>query len=164
MTAVALASDGVISHDSAVSPTPSRRRLTAAYKMKILEQIDRCVQHGEKRGEIGALLRREGLYSSQLAAWRRAREQGSLATHAALVQRRGPKPKPLDPSAKRIAELERELTRAVKRAERAEALVEVQKKVSALLDQIDRVQAAQESPNSSPGGSALSDDAQSKPR
>ena len=139
MTAVApafaLASGVVISHDSAVSPTPSRRRFTAAYKMKILEQIDRCVQHGE----IGAMLRREGLYSSQLAAWRRAREQGSLATHAALAQRRGPKPKPADPSKKKIAELERELARAVKRAERAEALVEVQKKVSALLDQIDQV-------------------------
>lgn len=133
--AVALASDVVISHDSAVSPTPNRRRFTAAYKIKILEQIDRCNHHGE----IGALLRREGLYSSQLAAWRRAREQGSLATPAALVQRRGPKPKPVDPSTKRIVELERELARAVKRAERAEALVEVQKKVSALLDQIDEV-------------------------
>lgn len=133
--AFALAPDVVVSHDSAVSPTPGRRRFTAAYKMKILEQIDRCNQHGE----IGALLRREGLYSSQLAAWRRAREQGDLATRAALVQRRGPKSKPVDPSAKRIVELERELARAVKRAERAEALVEVQKKVSALLDQIDQV-------------------------
>ena len=143
MTAVApafaLASDVVIPHDSAVSPTPGRRRFTAAYKMRILEEIDRCNHHGD----IGALLRREGLYSSQLAAWRRAREQGDLATRAALVQRRGPKPKQVDPSKKRsdkrIAELERELARAVKRAERAEALVEVQKKVSALLDQIDQV-------------------------
>jgi transposase len=142
MTAVApapaLASLAVLPHDSAVSPTPnggSRRRFTAAYKMKILEEIDRCNHHGD----IGALLRREGLYSSQLAAWRRAREQGDLATRAALLQRRGPKSKPVDPSAKRIVELERELTRAVKRAERAEALVEVQKKVSALLDQIDQV-------------------------
>jgi len=107
--------------------------------MKILEEIDRCNHHGD----IGALLRREGLYSSQLAAWRRAREQGDLATRAALVRRRGPKPKQVDPgkerSDKKIAELERELARAVKRAERAEALVEVQKKVSALLDQIDQV-------------------------
>lgn len=145
MTAVApafaLASDVVISHDSAVSPTPSRRRFTAAYKMKILEQIDRCNHHGD----IGALLRREGLYSSQLAAWRRAREQGDLATRAALVQRRGPKAKPVDPSAKRIVELERELVRMAKRAERAETLVEVQKKVSALLDQIDRMESANSS-------------------
>ncbi len=137
MTAPALASIAVIPQDSAVSPTPSRRRFTAAYKMKILGEIDRCSQHGE----IGALLRREGLYSSQLAAWRRAREQGDLATRAgrnsALVQRRGPKPRPVDSSKKKIAELERELARAVKRAERAEALVAVQKKVSALLDQID---------------------------
>ena len=117
--------------------------------MKILEEIDRCNHHGEKRGDIGALLRREGLYSSQLAAWRRARERGDLATRAALVQRRGPKSKPVDPSAKRIVELERQLVRMAKRAERAEALVEVQKKVSALLDQIDRMEAAPESANSS---------------
>ncbi len=131
--ATALAPEVLISHDSAVSPTPGRRRFTAAYKIKVLEEIDRCIHHGD----IGALLRREGLYSSQLAAWRRAREQGSLATHAALAQRRGPKPRPVDSSKKKIAELERELARAVKRAERAEALVEVQKKVAALLDQID---------------------------
>jgi hypothetical protein len=72
MTAVApafaLASDVVISHDSAVSPMPNRRRFTAAYKVKILEQIDRCNQHGE----IGALLRREGCTrpSSQLGGER----------------------------------------------------------------------------------------------
>jgi transposase-like protein len=138
MTAPALASNAVFSHDSAVSPTPSRRRFTAAYKMKILEETDRRNHHGD----IGALLRREGLYSSQLAAWRRAREQGDLAAHAALVQRRGPKPKQSDPSKKRskkrIAELERELARAVKRAEQAEALVAVQKKVAALLSQMDQ--------------------------
>ncbi len=138
MTAPALASNAVIPHDSAVSPTPNRRRFTAAYKMKILEEIDRCNHHGD----IGALLRREGLYSSQLAAWRRAREQGDLATHAgrnaALVRRRGPKPRPVDSSKKKIAELERELRRAVKRAEHAEALVAVQKKVAALLSQMDQ--------------------------
>ena len=134
MTAPALASIAVFPHDSAVSPTPARRRFTAAYKMKILEETDRCNHHGD----IGALLRREGLYSSQLAAWRRAREQGDLATRAALVQRRGPKPKPADSSKKKIVELERELARAVKRAERAEALVAVQKKVAALLSQMDQ--------------------------
>ncbi len=134
MTAVALAPSVDILHDTGVSPTPGRRRFTAAYKMKVLEEIDRCNHHGD----IGALLRREGLYSSQLATWRRARAQGELATRAALAQRRGPKPKVADPGAKRIAELERDLARAVKRAERAEALVEVQKKVAALLDQIDQ--------------------------
>ena len=134
MTAVALAPDVVVSHDSAVSPTPNRRRFTAAYKMKILEETDRCNHHGD----IGALLRREGLYSSQLAAWRRAREQSDLATRAALVQRRGPKPRLADTGQKKIAELERELARAIKRAERAEALVAVQKKVAALLSQMDR--------------------------
>ena len=138
MTAVAFAPASVvalapavdISHDTGVSPTPSRRRFTAAYKMKILEEIDRCNHHGD----IGALLRREGLYSSQLAAWRQARRDGELATRAALgagfAKRRGPKPRVADPSAKRIAELEKDLARAMKRAERAEALVEVQKKGS----------------------------------
>lgn len=132
--AVPLAPAVDISHDTAVSPTPGRRRFTAAYKMKILEQADRCIHNGD----IGALLRREGLYSSQLAAWRQARKEGDLAARAALVKRRGPKPRVADPSAKKIAELERNLARAVKRAERAEALVEVQKKVAALLDQIDQ--------------------------
>jgi transposase len=145
LTAVALAPATVISYDTGVSPTPGRRRFTAAYKMKILEEIDRCTQHGA----IGALLRREGLYSSQLAVWRQARSQGTLAQHAALVQRRGPKPTPVDPDRKRITELERALARAVKRAERAEALVEVQKKVAALLDQIDRMEAAPDSPDRS---------------
>ncbi len=75
--------------------------------MKILEEVDRRNHHGD----IGALLRREGLYSSQLTAWRRARSQGELAARAALVQRRGPKPKPaVDPAvkqaAKRVADLE----------------------------------------------------------
>lgn len=135
--ATALAPVSVVAHDTGVSPTPGRRRFTAAYKMKILEEADRCIYNGD-RGSIGALLRREGLYSSQLAGWRRAREQGELATRAALAQRRGPKPKVADPGTKRIAELERDLARAVKRAERAEALVEVQKKVAALLDQIDQ--------------------------
>lgn len=99
------------------------RRLTAAYMMKILEQADRCIHNGD----IGALLRSEGLYSSQFAAWRQARKEDDLAARAALVKRRGPKPRVANPSAKQIAELERNLTRAVKRAERAEALIEVQK-------------------------------------
>jgi hypothetical protein len=71
------------------------------------------------------------LYSSHLAAWRAARERGELA--ALSAKRRGPKPERPDPRTKRIAELERELRRAQARAERAEALVEVQKKLAELL-------------------------------
>ena len=104
-----------------------RRRFTAEYKRRILREADRC----REPGEIGALLRREGLYSSHVSAWRAARERGELEGPGA--RKRGPEAKPPDPSAKRIAELERENRRLRHRAERAEALVEVQKKLSELL-------------------------------
>ena len=104
-----------------------RRRFTAEYKRRILREADRC----REAGEIGALLRREGLYSSHVSAWRAARERGELGGPGA--RKRGPEAKPADPSAKRIAELERENRRLRHRAERAEALVEVQKKLSQLL-------------------------------
>ncbi len=104
-----------------------RRRFTLEYKRRILREADRCRQPGE----IGALLRREGLYSSHLSAWRAARERGELGGQGA--RKRGPEAKPPDPSVKRIARLERENRRLRQRAERAEALVEVQKKLSELL-------------------------------
>jgi transposase len=75
------------------------------------------------------LLRREGLYSSNLVTWRRARDRGELVN----VPKRGWKPKAADPSAKRVAELERQNAKLLARAERAEALVELQKKVASLL-------------------------------
>lgn len=106
---------------------PERRRFSVEYKRRILREADQC----RKPGEVGALLRREGLYSSQLSAWRAARDRGELGGQG--TRRRGPKGKKPDPSAKRIAELERENRRLRKRAERAEALVEVQKKLSELL-------------------------------
>jgi transposase len=79
---------------------------------------------------VGALLRREGLYSSHLATWRAARERGDLA---GARKKRGPAARMTDSLDKIIAEQARELTRWKHRAERAEALVEVQKKVAALL-------------------------------
>jgi hypothetical protein len=82
-------------------------------------------------GAIGALLRREGLYSSLLTTWRAARDRGELEGLA--PKKRGPKALPPDPRDKKIAEQEREMGKWRKRAERAEALVEVQKKVAALL-------------------------------
>ena len=106
---------------------PERRRFSREYKRRIVREADQC----RKPGEIGALLRREGLYSSQLSAWRAARERGELGGQG--TRRRGPKGKKPDPRVKRIAELERENRRLRKRAERAEALVEVQKKLSELL-------------------------------
>ena len=104
-----------------------RRRFTAEYKRRIVREADRCTT----AGAIGALLRREGLYSSHLTTWRAARDRGELEGLA--PKKRGPKAPPPDPMAKKIAEQEREIGKWRKRAERAEALVEVQKKVAALL-------------------------------
>jgi transposase len=104
-----------------------RRRFTAEYKRRIVREADRCTT----LGAIGALLRREGLYSSYLTTWRAARDRGELEGLA--PKQRGPKVVPPDPRDKKIAEQERDLRKWRKRAERAEALVEVQKKVAALL-------------------------------
>ena len=112
---------------------PVRRRFTVEYKRQILKEADSSTGSGE----VGALLRREGLYSSHLSAWRAARDRGELAGSGR--RKRGPSPKPVDPRDKRIVELERANRKLAKRAERAEALVEVQKKVSELLGiQLDR--------------------------
>ena len=104
-----------------------RRRFTAEYKQRIVREADRCTT----AGAIGALLRREGLYSSHLTTWRAARDRGELEGLA--PKKRGPKAPPPDPMAKKLAEQEREIGKWRQRAERAEALVEVQKKVAALL-------------------------------
>jgi transposase-like protein len=104
-----------------------RRRFTAEYKRRIVREADRATTPGA----IGALLRREGLYSSLLTTWRAARDRGELEGLA--PKKRGPKTEPPDPRDKKIAEQEREMGKWRKRAERAEALVEVQKKVAALL-------------------------------
>ena len=113
-------------HDGGMSEKAQRRRFTAAYKRQVLVEAGRC----SKPGELGALLRREGLYSSHLAAWRTAQRRGDLAGPS---RRRGPPRRMPDPHAARVVLLERQLAAAVRRAERAEAIVEVQKKVAALL-------------------------------
>ena len=103
-----------------------RRRFTVEYKRKIVREADGC----KTSGAIGTLLRREGLYSSHLTTWRAARERGELA---GASKKRGPARRVVDARDTRITELERERTRWQKRAERAEALVELQKQVAALL-------------------------------
>ena len=110
-----------------VSAKAQRRRFTVEYKRKILSEADGC----REPGEIGALLRREGLYSSHLSAWRAARDRGELGGKG--IRTRGPKAKPRDPNEKRVRELERENRKLRRRAERAEAFVELQKKVSEVL-------------------------------
>lgn len=113
--------------ETEVNAKARRRRFTAEYKVRILREAEGCV----KTGEIGALLRREGLYSSHLLSWRGQAQRGELAGLA--PQKRGPKPKEVDERDKELAALRRENTRLTRRAERAEAIVEVQKKLSQLL-------------------------------
>ena len=105
----------------------TRRRFSAEYKLGILREAEACT----RPGELGALLRREGLYSSNLTTWRAQRERGELL--GLTPKRRGPAPKAKNPLAAKVAALEREVTRQTARAERAEALVELQKKVAELL-------------------------------
>jgi len=107
--------------DPEVVPKAKRRTFTAAYKLRILSQVDRCT----KPGQIGALLRSEGLYSSYLTTWRRQRANGELGS-----KKRG---RPADPSAKELARLKAENVRLAARLEKAEAIIEVQKKLSDLL-------------------------------
>jgi transposase-like protein len=111
-----------------VTAKATRRRFTRDYKRKIVREADGC----KTAGAVGALLRREGLYSSHLTTWRAARERGALAGPTA-VKKRGPALRLPDPRDKRIAELERSAMFWRRRAERAEALIEVQKNIAALL-------------------------------
>lgn len=126
-------SEPSMSPRSASDPDPEvpakarRRRFTASYKLRVLEEVDRC----SEPGEIGALLRREGLYSSLLSRWRQQREAGAL--EALAPKKRGRKPQPVDPQARRVAELERENARLREKLEKAQTIIEVQKKLSQLL-------------------------------
>ena len=124
MTATAITSLGEVTE---VTEKARRRTFPVEYKRRIVKQAEAC----KAPGEIGALLRREGLYSSQLATWRAARDRGELAPGAA-TKKRGPKAAPVDPRDKRIAELERQIAKVTTRAERAEAIAEIQKKLAAL--------------------------------
>jgi transposase len=110
--------------DPEVRERAERRHFSAEYKRSVLAQADEC----RGGGAIGALLRREGLYSSHLTAWRRQREQGTLA---ALSQKRGRK-STFHPLAEENARLRAENERLGRRLEQAEAIIEVQKKVSTL--------------------------------
>jgi transposase-like protein len=117
---------GLSSSEVEVMAKPVRRRFTAEYKLGVLREADAC----SDRGELGALLRREGLYSSHLTAWRKHRERGELQ---GLSRKRGPAAKQRNPLADKVRGLERENARLKRRAERAEGLVELQKKVSEIL-------------------------------
>ena len=113
--------------DPEVSDKAKRRRFTAKYKLEILREADRCT----KSGELGALLRREGIYSSNLSAWRRARERGELA--GLRPNKRGRKAKTKDARDKQLAEQQREIRRLKHKLAQAETVIEIQKKASELL-------------------------------
>jgi transposase-like protein len=114
----------MVRSDPEVVPKAERRQFSAEYKLRILAEADACSQ----RGEIGALLRREGLYSSLLDKWRKQRDRGAL--QALRPQARGPK---VDAQAAEIARLQREIERLQLRLQKAETIIEVQKKLSVLL-------------------------------
>jgi transposase-like protein len=108
-----------------VQATPRRRQFSASYKLSILEKADRCTD----AGAIGALLRREGLYSSHLSTWRAARREGSLTR---LSRKRGPKSKK-SPETKEVERLRKENARLRRELEKAQKVIEVQKKLSELM-------------------------------
>jgi transposase len=110
-----------------VEPKAQRRRFTAEYKLRILKEVESC----SNSGEIGALLRREGLYSSHLTKWRKQRDAGALK--GLEPKKRGPKPDPALPLARQVKELERDNERLRRKLRQAETIIEVQKKVSEIL-------------------------------
>jgi len=113
--------------DPEVTEQKPRRKFTAAYKLRILQQSDTCTEPGQ----LGELLRREGLYSSNLATWRRQREQGLL--NALSPKKRGRKHKGKNPLALRVAQLENENQRLYSKLKQAELIIEAQKKISEIL-------------------------------
>lgn len=120
--------------DPEVVPKAKPRSFSAEYKLRILAEAEAC----KDRYEVGALLRREGIYASYLDKWRKQRDRGALAGLGG--QKRGRKP---DPQAAEIARLARENEQLRARLERAEQIIEVQKKLAELLGMMSA-----ESPNS----------------
>lgn len=113
--------------ETEVSEKASRRRFTAEYKLRIVREAEAC----KAPGEVGALLRREGLYASHLSSWRRQRDSGALS--ALRSRKRGRKPDPDAALKRQVAKLERENARLRQKLEQAETIIGVQKKVSELL-------------------------------
>jgi len=111
---------GNILVDPEVKPQKERRQYSAEYQRRILKEADEC-----KQGEVGALLRKEGLYSSHLTKWRRQREQGEIAGLAG--QQRGRK---ADPHARELIQLRQQIVRLNQKLERAELIMTAKKKLA----------------------------------
>jgi len=127
MTEIETNGSGAPAPDPELVERPQRRTYSAQYKLRILEAADACAEPGE----VGALLRREGLYTSHLTYWRKQRAQGTLE---ALGRPRGRKP--ADRRDREIAQLRERAERAEAELEKARKVIEVQGKVSALLEQM----------------------------
>lgn len=112
--------------DPEVQAHPKRRQYSAAYKIRILKEADNA-----EPGNIGAILRREGLYSSNLSIWRQQKERGELKVGSA--KKRGPAPQMDESTRRKVTHLEKENSRLAHRLKRAEQIIEVQKKISELL-------------------------------
>jgi transposase-like protein len=113
--------------DPEVDAKATRRKFTAEYKLRIVREADACTEPGQ----VGALLRREGLYSSHLQKWRALMSAGAVDAMAA--KKRGPKPTRDAGDMRRLAELERENKRLQRKLTKAEAIIDFQKKVHELL-------------------------------
>ncbi len=113
--------------DPEVTDKPKRRRFTAEYKLSLLKKADACTQPGE----VGALLRREGVYSSMLSQWRRQKDAGTLA--ALKPKRRGRKVQEVNPLAVRVTELEREVQHLQGKLRQTETIIDVQKKLCSMV-------------------------------
>jgi transposase len=113
--------------DPEVPEKKPRRKFTAKYKLQILQEADTCTEPGQ----LGALLRSKGLYSSNLTTWRKQRDRGLL--DALSPKKRGRKEKEKNLLAPRVAELEKETERLRRKLKRAETIIEFQKKISEIL-------------------------------
>ena len=113
--------------DPEVPENKPRRKFTAKYKLEILDKADRYTEPGQ----IGALLRKEGLYSSNLTTWRKQRDKGLL--DALSPKRRGRKKQEINPLSQEVARLQKENERLKRKLKQAETIIEVQKKVSEIL-------------------------------
>jgi transposase-like protein len=128
----------VVAPDPEVPEKKRRRKFTAKYKLSILSEADLCTEPGQ----IGTLLRREGLYSSNLTTWRRQKEEGLL--DALSPKKRGRKKKPANPLADRVARLEKDNRRLQQKLKQAELIIEAQKKMSEILGISQNLQESEE--------------------
>ena len=113
--------------DPEVVAKPTRRQFSAEYRLRIVEEADRCT----RPGEVGRMLRREGLYTSHLSAWRKARRSGSL--QGLTGNKRGAKPAEHNPLSPKVRQLEAKVARLEKELSTAHTILDVQSRISGLL-------------------------------